>query len=472
MIKYCCINKWRCAAFLSCALGMVSVQGGESLGIVGKNEWLFLRSELMSSAEAAGSAETVSLIGRFNKVLVANGITMAVTMVPVKMRLYAEYLPDDVKLNDYTVANYERMSKALQAAGVTVIDLNTPFLNSPMRRSDTPLFYRLDGHWSMTGAKLAAETFKAGIDANPMLKRALDATPEVAFQMVVGKRKIPSKSRELINLIPTNSGTFAFEQVTPVRVTRAQEQNEANRVPIGITMQGSSFSQEWTAFVDALRFALQRDILNVSVPANIGAWFGMESYLSSDAFQTNAPKMLIWERPEYTMRAPPNFRFQDAQFASDNTEWLLRASAWIQITCKPSNVTAKVMPVGLAANGVNLKEGDIVTGRTRDNEFIELSFDKPIKKLDYLAARVTAAGSKTLILEGSGPGEATRRFTLNIVGDDAAHVLKTPLPSNSQGFTKLRIYPGESQRFALQGLKICRQPEDILKDNLKNPDIQ
>ena len=113
MIKYCCINKWRCAAFLSCALGMVSVQGGESLGIVGKNEWLFLRSELMSSAEAAGSAETVSLIGRFNKVLVANGITMAVTMVPVKMRLYAEYLPDDVKLNDYTVANYERMSLSL-----------------------------------------------------------------------------------------------------------------------------------------------------------------------------------------------------------------------------------------------------------------------------------------------------------------------------------------------------------------------
>ena len=133
------VSKWLCYALLTGALGMVSVHGGESLGIVGKNEWLFSRTELSDPAEAAGIAETISLIGRFNKVLVANGITMAVTMVPVKMRLYAEYLPDDVKLNDYTVANYERMSKALQAAGVTVIDLNTPFLNSPMRRSDTPL---------------------------------------------------------------------------------------------------------------------------------------------------------------------------------------------------------------------------------------------------------------------------------------------------------------------------------------------
>jgi len=463
MTNYFCVNKWRCAALFSCVLGMTSAQGAESLGIVGKNEWLFLRSEFSSAAEATASAETISLIGRFNKVLSANGIQMAVTMVPVKVRLYAEHLPDDIKLNDYTAANYERMSKALQAAGVTVIDLNTPFMNSPLRHSDTPLFYRLDGHWSIAGAKLAAETFKAGIDANPILKKAFDATPEVAFQMTVSKRKIPSKSRDLINLIPPNSGTFAFEPVMPVKVIRAQEQTEANRVPIGIAMQGSSFSQEWTAFVDALRFSLQRDIFNVSVPANIGAWVGMESYLSSDAFQTNPPKMLIWERPEYAMRAPPNFQFQDARYVSNNTEWLLRASAWIQNTCKPSTVTAKVMPVGLAAKTANMKGKDVVTGSTNENEFIEIAFDKPIEKLDYLVARAVTAGSKTLILEGMGPGTTTRRFTLNVPGDDAAHILKTPLPSNGGGFSKVRVYPGKSDGFTLKDLQICRQPEDLLK---------
>jgi len=453
------VSKW---LLLTGALSMASVHGGESLGIVGKNDWLFLRSELSGPAEAAGKAETISLIARFNKVLLANGINMVVTMVPVKVRLYAEFLPDNIKLNDYMAGNYDSMSKSLQAAGVTVIDLNTPFLNSPIRNSDTPLFYRLDGHWSLMGAKLAADTFKAGIDSNPVLKKALDATPEVAFQMKVGKRKIPAFGRELVDLVPPNSGTFAPERITPVSVIRTQVQNEASRAPIGVTVQGSSFSQDWTGFVDALRFVLQRDILNVSVPADIGSWFGMESYLSSDAFQTNAPKMLIWERPEYTMRAPPNFQYQDARYASNNTEWLLRASAWVQVTCKPSTVTAKVMPIGLAVNGANLKDGNIVTGSTSDNEFIEFNFDKPIQKLDYLIARVTVSGSKTLILEGSGPGETTRRFTLNIAGDAAAHAMKTPLPSNSRGFTKLRIYPGKSQGFALHGLKVCRQPEDIL----------
>lgn len=462
MIRNWNVSKWLCGSLLTGSLSLVSVHGGESLGIVGKNDWLFLRSELSSPAEAAVQAETISLIGRLNKVFAANGISMVVTMVPAKVRLYAEHLPDSIKLNDYMAGNYDSMGKALQAAGVAVIDLNTPFMKSPLRDADPYLFYRLDGHWNFVGVKLAADTLKAGIDANPVLKKALDATPEVTFQRNVDKRKRTSKAGDLIALVPPNSGTFAPEQFMPVRVARAQELNEANRVQIGITVQGSSFSQEWTGFVDSLRFVLQRDILNVSVPANIGSWFGMESYLSSDAFQTNVPKMLIWERPEYTMRAPPNFQFQDARYVSNNTEWLLRASAWVQATCKPSTVTAKVMSAGLAANGANLNDGNIVTGPTSDNEFIELSFDKPINKLDYLAARVTAAGSKTLIVEGSGPGEATRRFTLSIAGDDAAHALKTPLPSNSRGFTKLRIFPGKTQRFSLQGLKICRQPEDIL----------
>jgi hypothetical protein len=105
----------------------------------------------------------------------------------------------------------------------------------------------------------------------------------------------------------------------------------------------------------------------------------------------------------------------------------------------------------------------VVTGPTSENEFIEITFDKPIEKLDYLVARAATAGSKTLILEGTGPGATTRRFTLTVPGDDAIHMLKAPLPSNDRGFTKVRAYPGKSGGFTLKDLQICRQPEDLLK---------
>ena len=147
----------------------------------------------------------------------------------------------------------------------------------------------------------------------------------------------------------------------------------------------------------------------------------------------------------------------------DNTEWLLRASAWVQATCKPSTVGAKMAGVGLAANAANLKSGGLASGATGDGDFVEINFDKPIEKLDYLMARATTAGSKTVTLEASGPGVATRRFMVTMAGDDAAHAFKTPLPSNGGGYAKVRIFPGKTNAFALQDLKICRQPDDLLK---------
>ena len=435
-------------------------------GVIGKSEWLFYNLEMAEASHAAATDVSLDLIQRFNKVLASNGVNLVVAMVPVKMRIYSEYLPDEIKINDYMAGNYGRMNKALQAANVSTVDLNTAFVNSPKRNSDTPLFFRLDTHWTPTGAMVAAETIKAGVIANPALKAALDATPEEAFKLVIANRKRPSKGRDLVDQLPKNTLTFAPELVAQVNVTRVQPPKEdllGNRVPVGLTLVGSSYSMEWTGFTDALRYALQRDILGVAVAADQGSWVGIESYLRDDAFQTKAPKMIVWEMPERDMRAPPDYKFRDARYISNNTEWLLRASAWVQASCKPSAVAARLMPLGLAAVAGNLKGTKVATGPTNEGDFIEISFDKPVDRLDYLSALATTAGSKSVVLEASGPGVANRRFTMAVSGDDSAHALKTPLPSAGTGFTKVRVFPGKSNAFVFDSPQLCRQPEDILK---------
>jgi alginate O-acetyltransferase complex protein AlgJ len=460
------INKLFRGAVLVNTLAISMTQAAEApAGIIGKDEWLYYRVELSDSVDAASTDVSLDLIQRFNKVLSANGISMAVVMVPLKMRIYPEHLPDSVKVNDYMKGNYDRMSKALQGAGVNVIDINTPFLTSPKRDTPNPFYYRLDTHWAPSGALLAAEATRAAIDANQALKKAFDVTREEKYEFA-NARRVHSKARDLVDQLPPNPPTFALEQVTPFKVSKAQAAKEdllGNRTASGLTLVGSSYSNAWTGFPDALHYTLQRDFLSISVGADQGSWIGMESYLSDDSFQTQAPKLLIWEMPERDMRAPPDFRYRDARYIINNTEWLLRASAWVQASCKPSAVSARLAPVGLAASPANVKGADLATGPTSDSDFAEIGFDKPIERLDYLAARVTAAGSKTMTLEASGPGGATRKFTLNVPGDDGAHALKTPLPSNAGGFTKVRIYPGKSNGFALQGLQVCRQPEDLLK---------
>ncbi len=454
-------------AIVLSALSILTAHAAESAnGILGKSEWLFYNYEMSNASHEATTNISLDLIQRFNKVLAANGVNLLVVMVPVKMRIYSEYLPDEIKINDYMAGNYDRMTKALQATNVSTADLNAAFINSPKRNSETPLFFRLDTHWTPTGAMLAAETIKAAINANPALKTALDAAPEDAFKLVIANRKRASKGRDLVEQLPKNTMTFVPEMVAQVNVTRVQPPKEdllGNRLAVGLTLVGSSYSMDWTGFTDALRYTLQRDILGVAVAADQGSWVGIESYLRDDAFQKKAPKIIVWEMPERDMRAPPDYKFRDARYISNNTEWLLRASAWVQATCKPSATAVRLMPVGLAAGAGNLKGTKLVTGPTNDGDFIEISFDKPVDKLDYLSVRASTAGSKSLTIDGSGAGVATRRFTMTVPGDDEAHALKTPLSASGSGFTKIRIFPGKTSAFVFDSLQLCRQPEDILK---------
>jgi alginate O-acetyltransferase complex protein AlgJ len=433
--------------------------------LIGKNEWLFYKPEISSAADTTATNTSLSLIQRFNKVLSANGVELAVVMVPLKMRIYAEHLPDEVKLSDYMKGNYERMLQLLRSNQVNAIDINTAFLNSPKRDSDTPLYFRLDTHWTPTGAMVAAETIKTAIDNSASLKKSLSTIPEEKYKITIAKRKRPSRGRDLVPNLPPTAPTFGPEllaQVNIDRITPATEDLLGNRQASGLALLGSSYSIDWTGFADALRYVLQRDILSLGVPADQGSWAGMETYLRDDAYQIKAPKILIWEMPERDMRAPPDYKFRPARYVSDNTEWLLRASAWVQTSCKPSNVKAKITPTGLATNPMAVKGADIATSATNEGDFIEIHFDNPIEKLDYLSARVLSNGSKTITLEAAGSGVATRRFTLTVAGDDLAHALKTPLPSNGRGFNRVRIYPGKSSGFSFGDIQVCRQPEDLL----------
>jgi alginate O-acetyltransferase complex protein AlgJ len=268
------------------------------------------------------------------------GIKLAIVMVPIKMRIYEEYLPDGLKLNEYMITNYDRMGASLAALGITTIDLNTPFLKSPERASDTPLYFKLDSHWSSTGAILAAQTVGSAISSDPTIKSTINNVPTQGYKMTVGKFKRQSKARDILRTLPADSpaNQYAYDRFFPVTVSKIDAPSDdllGKQAEFGIALVGSSYSIEWTGFVDALRFNLQKNIFSMGVGANQGSWVGMESYLKDDAFQQHPPKLLIWEIPERDMAAPPDFKYREARYQMNNTEWLNRVSALINNAAKP-----------------------------------------------------------------------------------------------------------------------------------------
>ncbi len=447
-------------------LGLLPPAMAQSPVIIGKDQWLFYRPEMIQPADEAAINTSLDLVQRFNKILAANGTTLAYAVIPIKMRIYADFLPEQAKLSPYMAANYERVIKVLKAKGVNAVDVNTAMMKSPIRTSISPIFLKGDTHWSQLGGMVVAEAIKDEILVNPLLKKAYDTTPEEKYTMKFRKKLYTLKGGDLRNGLPADYPKHPPEQTLLFDIKQAKKAAtgllDDTAVP-EVVLVGSSYSQEWTLFSQALKFALQRDVLAFAVTADKSPWVGLlETYVASDNFQNQPPKLLIWETPERELAAPPNYAYREQRYKSDNTEWLLRVSAWVQRTCKASTVSATIAKLGLADKAQSLTDDAIAVAATAETDFVEVRLSKPMTKQHYVSARLLTEGSKLVNVEASGPGLATRRFTLTVVGDELEHNFKMPLPSIGAGYTKLRLFPGQTDNFNMKQLVVCEQPADLL----------
>jgi len=301
--------------------------------LIGKQEWLFYKYEFSEPIHDELVKKSQDLIKNFESVLAARGIHLTVAMVPLKIRVYSEFLPDDLKLSPYVKGNYSQMLGYFTSAGVNTADINSAFLNSPLRSGDTPLYFRLDSHWTPVGAMLGAEALKKSLESDPKSIELLNTVPTVKYTYKVANRKRPSRGRDLVDQLPPNAPTFAPELVAQVNLLR-DKTNQAGLLGVQETPQiglvGSSYSQEWTGFSDAIRYVLQRDLAVAAVGADQGSWVGMESYLKDEAFQANPPKLLIWEMPERDMRAPPDYKYRESRYIMGNADWLKRVTELVK----------------------------------------------------------------------------------------------------------------------------------------------
>ncbi len=326
------LNKYMLSAIGAAFLGVSGVQAQDtSPVIIGKNnDWLFISYEFGTAADTADTQATVDLLTKANKLFESKGITLALVIVPSKIRIHADQLPPNKPLDSYTADKYENVVKTLTAGGVNVVNLNQAFLASPHRSSDTPIFLRLDTHWSHTGSMLAAEAVKAAIDANPRLKSALAATPEEKYDAVWSKGKVNQRVRDLVRLLPAGAPSYPPEQAmrfSSVKANASQAGLLGGGDNVGITVIGSSYTNKAASFPDALRYTLQRDMLDISIPVDQGPWVGMDAYLKDEAFKTRPPKLIIWEIPEREFRSPPNYKHRDPRYVIDNNAWIQRIAA-------------------------------------------------------------------------------------------------------------------------------------------------
>lgn len=427
-------------------------------GLIGKNNWLFYSFEFNRNPEEA--SKSIDLISKVAKALESNGTTLLVALAPIKARIYAEHLPDNKPLTPDLQRDYGRYLEQFKAAGIHTADINAAFLSSEKRTGEFPLYFQQDTHWSATGALLAAEAIRDAINAHPVTRDVLAATPETKWSIVWATRKIP-KSGDLIQQLPPGSPPFEKELVTTFDVLRSDGSQPllGDAATSGVALIGSSYTHEWTHFPKSIEFTLQRSVPSLSLAANIGQWYGLDTYLRSDAFQQARPKLLIWEMPERDLKATPSMPYREARYVLDNQEWLARVSSLVQQTCVPATNRLTFTP-GKLVTSKNGSEASAASTTAQDK--VELDLAQVSSKQEYLSAKLMSNGSKNIHVTLTGPKATTRQFTIEAAGDDQVHTFKIPLFSKTKGFNKIKLVPGDTNGFTLKDIELCQQPAGVV----------
>ncbi|GGJ66948.1 alginate O-acetyltransferase AlgX-related protein [Deinococcus aquiradiocola] len=275
----------------------LAVRGGTDEVTVGRDGWLFLRSELaVHPQEARDLHRRADLIVDLSGRLRARGVTLLVAVSPNKSRVQQAFLPGR-HLPAWSTDTYRAFQALLRARGVSTVDLLTPM--TAAARAQTQ-YYRTDTHWNQAGARTAAaavaRTVRAAAPDLPAATFVTAADPMAAR---------PGDLQRLMGLQDTPDG------LRPPADREAQQHTVASGGSLGagllgaapqVVLAGSSYGLRGN-FHGALQQALGSTVVNVS---REGADFSgsLRTYLRDPAFRDAPPRVLVWEIPERFLPVP------------------------------------------------------------------------------------------------------------------------------------------------------------------------
>lgn len=162
--------------------------------LLGKDSWLFYKSTLEDYTgtnlfTARQSYAAAHVLGLMQEYCEQNGIDFCFTIAPNKNSMYSSQMP--ARYAAASVRNAQLLKQQMEQQNVRYMDLFEVLSNSKEQ-----LYYRLDSHWNMRGAQLAAQA---------LLKELKGC--EVEFDSFVTGKKLPHTGDLYEMVYPAGSET-------------------------------------------------------------------------------------------------------------------------------------------------------------------------------------------------------------------------------------------------------------------------
>lgn len=282
-------------------LNLAFFKTGKPGVIIGEGGWLFTREEFDFPADYNRNMDqNLSYIRSIHDDLKRQNINLIIVPIPAKARVASAYLGGR-DLPSYRDKIYADFQAFLTSHDITFVDTLSVF----EKMAPSTLYLKTDTHWTPEGARYAAHAVAHMLASEfPYL-----AYPASEYHIKTGE---PLAHRgDLLRYVMAKP-IEAFWGIAPDQIRPYQAVNESlsddlfsDQIP-GIVLVGTSYSTnpKWP-FIDFLKESLGTDILNMSDEGK-GPFEVMSSYLDSDSYQNQVPKLIIWEIPERYVPMPPH----------------------------------------------------------------------------------------------------------------------------------------------------------------------
>ena len=250
--------------------------------IVGHQGWLFLIDEYYQDAD--NIEENLVAIARLDRLMRQMDVRLVVALVPIKARIYTQYLPRDFALSSVLTARYGAALARLEQDGVVSPDIAARLSGAEATGTSDLMYFQTDSHWTPTGALEAAQAVRGALADVGALPYSIERAAVTRSDL-----GISSFSTDLSGFL----GTPVTEPYSDFFATRSS----TNETDGQIALVGTSYSSPGLRFIDALALETQLSVEHAARPA-AGAWIPMLEYVTGEHFLSNKPDIIVWEVPE------------------------------------------------------------------------------------------------------------------------------------------------------------------------------
>jgi SGNH hydrolase-like domain, acetyltransferase AlgX len=272
---------------------------------LGKNGWVVSKldyTEIVRFRDVKSSWPQLHFdtMDKIVKGLESKGIKVVIAVVPQRLNVYPQMLPDDL-YSDFIKekTSYENILPEITSRGMKTVDFLTAIKSSKYYSSEAATYYRFEAHWNFYGANAAATAVAKAVKTNfgnLKLRKAnytILASPPVSKKETFWLNNLPKDVQSKVH--PD------YEIPYTLKNTEAQADLLGDNIP-DVTIVGTSFTGY--GFRQSLMATLKTDILDASMSGK-GMWTPMVEYLKSGSFKKRPPKLLIWETPEIILANYP-----------------------------------------------------------------------------------------------------------------------------------------------------------------------